>query len=70
MLSYQDPCVVECSREELLRRLEWLRKKLHAALDAAGGDHGDPAVLDLSLAFDAAMNDLMRREAAERNGRL
>lgn len=47
----------------LSERVEELRKKLHEALDAAGGNQQDPAVLAASEEFDEAMNALMRLQS-------
>lgn len=53
------------TQETLARRLEVLRDRLHAALDASGGDHLDPVVQRVSTEFDHVLNRLMRKQLGE-----
>lgn len=46
----------------LAERMEQWRRKLHCALDEAGGDQLDPRVQEISAEFDRAMNAYMRKQ--------
>lgn len=64
MLLLMDTADME-TQETLARRLEVLRDRLHAALDASGGDHLDPVVQRVSTEFDHVLNRLMRKQLGE-----
>jgi len=46
----------------LAEKLEECRRRLHCALDAAGGNQLDPTVQQVSAEFDRVMNAYMRRQ--------
>lgn len=45
---------------QLQREIERIRRRLYAALDAAGGDHSDANVQAISRDFDKVLSDYMR----------
>lgn len=51
--------------ELLKKQLEEVRREMHSALEAAGGDYRAPSVMALAEEFDRLLAEYMRRQLQE-----